>query len=90
VKATKSWVSQVVWISRRARLGGAVHVAIRRKVGRVDDLYIVRGIDVERLRDDGLQGAPFAEAWTGGPAKWAWGMIELELGCTTNAGGMSA
>jgi hypothetical protein len=75
VKATRSWVAQVAWISRRTRLGGVVHVACKRG----GDLYLVRGCDVERLRDDGLQGARWAFWWGDGVRGWNWSMIEKIL-----------
>ena len=67
--------AQVSWISRRSRLGGNVFIAARRN----DDLFMVHGDHVERLRDDGLQGAPWAVQFTGGPARWDWSRIERAL-----------
>ena len=47
LKANRSWPHhQVAWMSRWCRLGGVAHVAIRKGA---DELYLVRGIDVERL-----------------------------------------
>jgi hypothetical protein len=66
---------QVSWISRRARLGGVVFVAARRG----DELYLVHGKLVERLHEDGLQGAPWARKFVGGPARWNWARIEDTL-----------
>jgi hypothetical protein len=79
VKPTKSWVAQVAWISRRVRLGGRVYVAVRRQIARIDDLYLVCGADVARLRDDGLQGALWAAQFIGGPAHWDWSCVERML-----------
>jgi hypothetical protein len=76
VKNTRSWVAQVAWISRRVRLGGRADIAVLRG----STLYMVYGADAERLRDDGLQGAPWvALCYDGGPRYWNWRTIEEML-----------
>jgi hypothetical protein len=79
-KNVKGWrvnlrPAQVAWISRRVRMGGVVFIAARKDYG----LFLLHGRHVERLRDDGLQGAPWARCFTGGPANWDWRAIEMEL-----------
>jgi hypothetical protein len=72
----KSWrvvlqPAQIAWISRRVRLGGVVLIAAKKD----DTLYLMHGAHVHRLHDDGLQGARWAQSWSGGPRSWPWGYI---------------
>lgn len=77
-KKTSGWTvrfrpAQVGWIARRVRHGGRVFVAVRRKG---DQLIIVHGAHVEAVADRGLNGAPWAGAWEGGPDRWDWAEVE--------------
>lgn len=89
-KRTSNWSItfeplQVAWIHRRTREGGNCWIAIRRMHGGgprrgppVDDFYLVRGRDVIRLAQMGLQSVPW-QRWTGGPAGWNWQEIGHSL-----------
>jgi hypothetical protein len=66
---------QVGWLERRARAGGRVFVAVRRKVGKIDSLYLFDGLDVNLLRLNGLQGTPALGIWDGGPGRWDWAEV---------------
>jgi len=84
-KATPAWrvklqPLQVAWIARRARLGGRVHVAIRRAAIGPDELWLVQGRYVAELANEGLRSNAFsALSWTGGPSRWDWRAIRREL-----------
>lgn len=91
-KLTSAWTvglepEQVGWITRRARFGGKVFVAVRRKTtagprkGRaVDELWLYRGADARELKTLGIKdGPPPLHVSEGGPAKWNWNAIRLEL-----------
>lgn len=71
---------QVAWISRRARLGGRVFIAVRRQIdkGGDDDLWLVPGTLVMVLEDHGLRGldpSGLVRTWVGGPSMWDWGEV---------------
>lgn len=75
--AVKIRPEQIGWILRRVRMGGRVFVAIRRKR---DELWLVRGRDVEILLDGGLRAisAPLG-VWSGGPGRWDWAEVQKLL-----------
>lgn len=86
VEAKRSWAyavkirpAQVAWIGRRSRLGGRVHVAIRRTNKSADELYLVPGRDVVVLRDEGLTARDYWPMWVGGPARWDWEAVQKIL-----------
>lgn len=67
---------QVPWIHRRARLGGRVFVAVRRKK---DYLYLIPGQHVLELEDKGVKDfVPIAGI---GARNWDWSEIEDTLKC---------
>jgi hypothetical protein len=73
---------QPAWIDRRARYGGRVWVAVRRKTtakkhAGADQLWMVPGRDVLRLSHEGLRTFGFAyQTETQGPASWDWAWVE--------------
>lgn len=80
--------SQVAWLSRRARVGGRVHIAVRRKtlggprLGRpVDELWVLQGGEAEAVLASGLsRSAPYVlGVWNGGPKVWDWEGVGLVL-----------
>jgi hypothetical protein len=79
---------QVAWISRRARLGGRVFIAVRRltkggpKTQAADELWLIHGRAVEALCDGGLRAvrSDFVLCvQSGGPEAWDWGAIKDHL-----------
>lgn len=87
-KFTDAWAvkvqpGQVAWIHRRARLGGRVHIAVRRRASagprraEVDELWLLHGRDVETLALRGLRAVeqPLG-VWTRGPSRWDWAAVE--------------
>lgn len=62
---------QLPWIHRRARLGGRVFIAVRRKK---DFLYIIPGSDILTLNDLGLKA--FKPIDGEGARNWDW--LEVE------------
>ena len=57
-KQTSGWAVkfqplQIPWIHRRARLGGRVFIAVRRKK---DELYVIKGENILDLEEKGLRG----------------------------------
>lgn len=74
---------QVGWLTRRAIVGGRVHVAVRRRceagVRReaADELWLILGARAQDARDGGLDPAAdyVIGRWTGGPARWGWAEI---------------
>jgi len=92
-KQTATWSvdlrpEQVAWCVRRARAGGRVTVAVRRKhLGGprkglpVDQLWLVDGALGAAARAKGLvSGAEWVLGWwDGGPRGWDWGAVEQIL-----------
>jgi len=84
-KKTTGWAlsiqaEQIAWIERRARVGGRVFVAVRRKTAggpragkAVDQLWLL-GPEAARLRTVGpvLSAGLVRGCWDGGPARWNW------------------
>jgi hypothetical protein len=65
---------QVPWIHRRARLGGRVFIAVRRKK---DELYLISGADVLELEEKGVKNfVPIAGV---GSRNWDWNEVEQIL-----------
>jgi hypothetical protein len=65
---------QIPWIHRRARLGGRVFVAIRRKK---DELYIVPGSQILELEEHGVKGLTPVEG--SGSRNWNWEEVKQIL-----------
>lgn len=80
---------QVGWLSRRARMGGRVWIAVRRwhnggpKRGpAVDELYLFPGGLAVAAKLGGLRAptvAQRASAWAGGPGGWDWLAVAARL-----------
>lgn len=83
---------QVSWLSRRARSGGRVFVAVRRwhtggprKGPPVDELWLLRGEYAPDLKSLGLRWAEqnsrsvLIGRWSGGPARWDWRAVRGKL-----------
>ena len=68
---------QIPWIHRRARLGGRVFVAVRRKR---DYLYLIPGKDVLELEETGVKN--FTPISGEGARNWDWAEVEDTLKCT--------
>lgn len=86
-KATQAWAvkfrpGQPGWISRRARLGGLVWIAVRRRVGRTsdDELWITHGEGVMEVARRGLRAGVPWRRWDGGPRSWNWDEVAQVLG----------
>lgn len=96
-KATKNWTvplrpEQVGWLTTRARHGGRVFVAVRRRNeggprrgDPVDDLWLLRGEHAREIKTRGLQGialdlpSAVVGTWRGGPSAWNWDEIRRGL-----------
>jgi hypothetical protein len=91
-KLTMGWSvalrpAQVGWISQVTRLGGHVHIAVRRSVPSgarrraADELWLVRGEAVAKLKREGLRslGRDDVAVWDGGPSSWNWLDVENVL-----------
>lgn len=90
-KKTSAWavefqMGQTAWITRRARAGGRVHVAVRRlnvtRRGSTDELWMVRGRFALVLEQQGLARLPpeaLAYFGEGGPLNWSWDRIRAVL-----------
>jgi hypothetical protein len=89
-KATTGWAIvfqpfQVAWIDRRARYGGRVFIAVRRrptarKHQGVDQLWIVPGFQAITLELSGLKAMGQETFMTeGGPAAWDWATVSRVL-----------
>ena len=93
-KQTDGWAvtlrpEQVGWLTRRARLGGRVWVAVRRchtggpRLGPpVDQLWLVPGRLAVAAATGGLRHpavAGDALQWAGGPARWPWPVVGAAL-----------
>lgn len=98
-KATEHWAvelqpEQVGWLTRRARAGGRVFVAVRRRFvattrrSAADELWLMRGEYARELKDEGLRCDPRAVlgSWPGGPRAWCWPEV-LALLTRSGAGG---
>jgi hypothetical protein len=75
---------QVNWIERRAGRRGRVTIAIRRrptatKLRGRDELWLMPGIYVRELADEGLKAVPALLMGVGGPASWDWAAVEAFL-----------
>lgn len=75
---------QVAWLTRRARAGGRVFVAVRRRCtagprrARADELWLLAGSSAREAKVLGLRGLPeeapdaVLGSWGGGPSRWSW------------------
>jgi hypothetical protein len=75
---------QTNWIERRAGRQGRVTIAIRRRPTAIklrgrDELWLVPGIYVRELADEGLSAAPASLMGVDGPASWDWAAVEAAL-----------
>jgi hypothetical protein len=76
---------QVGWISRRARLGGRVFIAVRQLgtqrgiSSKRDVLWLFHGLDAAKLSLEGLRGADPLLEMPGGPGRWDWGTVRIVL-----------
>lgn len=91
-KAAEGWAvdmrpEQVGWLARRARMGGAAFVAVRRQAPAgprrgpaVDELWLFPAGAAKTLKQQGLRGAaaPLG-CWPGGPAAWDWAAVTRAL-----------
>jgi hypothetical protein len=76
---------QPAWIDRRARYGGRIWVAVRRKPpakrwAGLDELWMIPGSEVLRLAHEGLR--VFNNSYimgSIGPASWNWELVEQAL-----------
>lgn len=87
-KATDAWAvtlrpAQIGWIFTRARYGGNVIIAVRRRsrkprkrVAPYDELRVVDGQYVRELSTEGLRGVPQMLVTGGGPGRWDWKKLE--------------
>jgi hypothetical protein len=73
---------QVSWISRRARAGGRVWIAVRyqhdggpRRGDPCDELWLISGAQVLQLHRDGLSTELAWLVTQGGPRRWDWGRL---------------
>ena len=74
---------QVAWIDRRARIGGRVFIAVRRRSTAGDDeLWIVPGSCVKPLCDVGLKSPKLLGVcrMSGGPDAWHFDVVGEYLG----------
>lgn len=74
---------QVAWLMRRCRIGGNAWIAVRRTPKSnidfgVDQLWLMRGHQAERLFHGGLESV-HALCWEGGPNNWDFGEIASTL-----------
>jgi hypothetical protein len=75
---------QINWIERRAGRQGRVTIAIRRRPSSIaakgrDELWLVPGIYVRELADEGLKAVPALLIGAGGPTSWNWAAVEAIL-----------
>lgn len=94
-KQTEEWAvslrpEQVGWLCRRARAGGRVFIAVRRRClagprrAGADELWLLWGHFAPDLKTGGLRRAPPGSVlgiWSGGPRSWDWGAV---LACLTS------
>jgi len=71
---------QVAWLMKRCRYGGNAWIGVRRipqsiQEEGVDQLWIMKGDQAEKLFYDGLRGTT-SKHWDGGPSRWNWNEIE--------------
>lgn len=95
-KKTAGWLvavrpSQIGWIMRRTRRGGRVSILTRRVNLSVDEIYWIRGSDVEEWSRLGHMNSKeeavmcplknWEKCWvsTGGPSKWDWDRLKKLL-----------
>jgi len=94
MKATGGWTvdlkpAQIGWLVTRARHGGRVFIAVRRRntagprkrLG-VDELWLLDGSYARELRAFGLRKAPrpaVLGTWSGGPRAWDWDAVRCLL-----------
>jgi hypothetical protein len=74
---------QVAWLTQRCRYGGNAWIAVRRvptaqKYDDVDELWLMRGDQANRLFYDGLTGT-HAMVYSNGPRNWNYDEIEKIL-----------
>jgi hypothetical protein len=97
MKATSGWTidlkpAQIGWLVTRARHGGRVFVAVRRRTSAgprrgsaADELWLLNGSYARELRTSGLRKAPrpaVLGTWSGGPRAWDWGVVQCLLAAT--------
>jgi hypothetical protein len=76
---------QPAWIDRRARLGGRVHIAVRRRPRAArdegkDELWLIPGALVLNVALDGLKVlSSDVILGTEGPSSWDWKRVEARL-----------
>ena len=94
MKATSGWTidlkpAQIGWLVTRARHGGRVFVAVRKRTSAgprkglgVDELWLLNGSYARELRACGLRKAPrlaLLGQWSRGPKKWDWSAVRRLL-----------
>lgn len=77
-KKTDGWKiglrpEQIGWITRRARFGGKVFIAVRRKE---DELWL---LGPEAALGNSLKGLSYKPIGEGGPRRWDWGAVKSVL-----------
>lgn len=92
-KVTVGWAvtlrpEQVAWLMRRARAGGRVFVAVRRRCAAgprrgpaSDELWLLDGSAADVLKASGLRcpDALVLGHWYGGPSRWDWPSVLCRL-----------
>jgi hypothetical protein len=72
---------QVGWAERRARAGGKVFLAVRRRCeagvrrAAADELWVYGSDGARLVLDGGLKGKAPRLMFTGGPSKWDWSAL---------------
>jgi hypothetical protein len=92
-KAATAWAvdirpEQIGWIHRRARAGGRVWIAVRRRHAggprlglAVDELWLIHGKHIREIARTGLWMSAdlVAGRWPGGPGRWPWADVWTTL-----------
>lgn len=90
-KLTSGWAvglrpEQVAWLVRRARAGGRVFVAVRRRCltgarrKAADELWLLPGAAAREILDRGLRETNLVlGTWAGGPVRWDWDGVRAVL-----------
>lgn len=66
---------QVAWLLIRQRHGGRTFIAVRRRTGAEDELWIYRGDRAKDIADLGLTAPRPLLVCGGGPGAWGWNEV---------------